>query len=177
VLPVSVRFVNKPPSGYKIAETAVEPERVSVLGPAEEVRRLVSVETVPLDLEDSRGAVKRKVRLSTDGKPFSFSPDQVEVAVTLEEEEVSRAFDSVKVEAKGFTGEYSVSPRSVYLRLSGPKRVIDKLELGADQIYLNLKALAPGEHSVPLSVSLPPEIKVTDQKPQRFKVRIKKAGA
>ena len=70
-----------------------------------------------------------------------------------------------------------MSPRSVYLRLSGPKRVIDKLELGADQIYLNLKALAPGEHSVPLSVSLPPEIKVTDQKPQRFKVRIKKAGA
>lgn len=177
VLPVSVRFVNKPPAGYKIAEAVVEPERVSVLGPAEEVRRLVSVETLPLDLEDSRGAVKRKVRLSTDGKPFSFSPDQVEVAVTLQEEEVSRAFDSVKVEAKGFTGEYSVSPRSVYLRLSGPKRIIDNLELGADQIYLNLKALAPGEHSVALSVSLPPEVKVTEQKPQRFKVRIRKTGA
>jgi YbbR domain-containing protein len=176
VLPVAVRFVNKPPAGQKIGETSVEPGRVSVLGPAEEVRRLVSVETVPIDLEDNRSTIKRKVRLSTDGKPFSFSPDQVEVAITLEEEEISRAFSNVDVEAKGFKGQYNVSPRSVYLRLSGPKRVIEKLEVGADQVYLNLKGLAPGEHSVPLSVSLPPEVKVTEQKPQRFKVRITKAG-
>jgi YbbR domain-containing protein len=177
VLPVTVRFVSKPPPGQKIAETLVVPERVSVLGPAEEVRRLVSVETLPIDFEENRSAIKRKVRLSTDGKPLSFSPDQVEVAVTLQEEEISRAFENVKVEAKGFSGDYSVSPRTVYLRLSGPKGVIEKLELGAEQIYLNLKALSPGQHSVPLTFSLPPEVKVTEQKPQRFKVRIKKAGA
>jgi YbbR domain-containing protein len=177
VLPVTVRFVNKPPAGQKIGETSVEPESVSVLGPAEEVRRLVSVETLPIDLEDNRSTIKRKVRLSTGGKPFSFSPDQVEVVITLEEEEISRAFSNIDVEAKGFAGKYFVSPRSVYLRLSGPKRVIEKLELGADQVYLNLKGLAPGEHFVPLSVSLPPEVKVTEQKPQRFKVRITKAGA
>ena len=154
----------------------MEPERVSVLGPAEEVRRLVSVETVPIDLEDNRSIIKRKVRLSTAGRPFSFSPDQVEVAVTLEEEEVSRAFSNIDVKAREFKGQYNVSPRLAYLRVSGPRNIIEKLELGADQVYLNLKGLAPGEHSVPLSVSLPPEVKVTEQKPQRFKVRITKVG-
>lgn len=177
VLPVTVRFVNKPAFGYKIGETAVEPDRVSVQGPADEVRRLVSVETVPIDLEESRSSIKRKVRLSADGKPFSISPDQVEIAVTLEEEEISREFGSVNLEAKGFSGAYSVSPPSVYLRLSGPKHILGKLELGTDQVYLNLKGLAPGEHVVPLSVSLPPEVKVIEQKPQRFKVRIAKSGA
>lgn len=176
MLPVAVRFVNKPPAGQQIAETLVEPESVSVLGPAEELRRLVSVETLPIDLEDNRSPIKRKVRLSTGGKPVSFSPDQVEVTITLEEEEISRAFSNIDVEAKGFAGKYIVSPRSVYLRLSGPKRVIEKLEVGSDQVYLNLRGLAPGEHSVPLSISLPPEVKVTEQKPQRFKVRITKAG-
>lgn len=176
MLPVAVRFVNKPPAGQQIAETLVEPESVSVLGPAEELRRLVSVETLPIDLEDNRSPIKRKVRLSTGGKPFSFSPDQVEVTITLEEEEISRAFSNIDVEAKGFAGKYIVSPRSVYLRLSGPKRVIEKLEVGSDQVYLNLRGLAPGDHSVPLSISLPPEVKVTEQKPQRFKVRITKAG-
>ena len=176
MLPVAVRFVNKPPAGQQIAETLVEPESVSVLGPAEELRRLVSVETLPIDLEDNRSPIKRKVRLSTGGKPFSFSPDQVEVTITLEEEEISRAFSNIDVEAKGFAGKYIVSPRSVYLRLAGPKRVIEKLEVGSDQVYLNLRGLAPGEHSVPLSISLPPEVKVTEQKPQRFKVRITKAG-
>jgi YbbR domain-containing protein len=177
VLPVAVRFVNKPPVGHKIAETSVDPDRISVLGPAEEVRRLASVETLPIDLEDSRSIIKRKVRLSTDGKPFSFSPDQVEVAITLEEEEVSRAFTNIDVEAKGFTGKYIVSPRSVYLRVSGPKQIIEKLEVGTEQVYLNLKGLAPGEHFVTLSVSLPPEVKVTEQRPQRFKVRITKGEA
>jgi len=176
MLPVAVRFVNKPPAGQQIAETLVEPESVSVLGPAEELRRLVSVETLPIDIEDNRSPIKRKVRLSTGGKPFSFSPDQVEVTITLEEEEISRAFSNIDVEAKGFAGKYIVSPRSVYLRLSGPKRVIEKLEVGSDQVYLNLRGLAPGEHSVPLSISLPPEVKITEQKPQRFKVRITKAG-
>jgi YbbR domain-containing protein len=176
VLPVTVRFVNKPPAGQKIAETLVEPGRVSVLGPAEEVRRLVSVETVPIDLEENRSAIKRKVRLSTGGRPFSFSPDQVEVAVTFEEEEVSRAFSNIDVQAKEFKGQYNVNPRSAYVRVSGPRHIIEKLELGADQVYLNLKGLKPGEHSVPLSFSLPPEVKITEQKPQRFKVRITKAG-
>jgi YbbR domain-containing protein len=177
MLPVTVRFVNKPPPGQKIAEALVEPERVSVVGPADEVGRLVSVETVAIDLEESRSVVKRKVRLATDGKPFSFSPDQVEITLTLGEEEISRAFSSIDVDAKGFTGEYTVSPRSVHLQLFGPRSIIEKLELGKDQVYLDLKGLAPGLHSVPLSINLPPAVKVTEQKPQRFKVRIRKAGA
>jgi YbbR domain-containing protein len=176
-LPVMVRFVNKPPPGQKIAEVLVEPQRVSVVGPADEVRKLVSVETVAIDLEESRSAFKRKVRLATDGRPFSFSPDQVEITLTLGEEEISRTFGSIDVDAKGFTGEYTVSPQSVHLQLFGPRSIIEKIELGKEQVYLNLKGLAPGLHSVPLSIDLPPEVKVTEQKPQRFKVRIKKTGA
>jgi YbbR domain-containing protein len=177
MLPVTVRFVNKPPLVQKIVEAVVQPERVSVLGPADEVRKLVSVETVAIDLEESRSAMKRKVRLATDGKPVSFSPDQVEITLTLGEEEISRTFGTIDVDAKGFTGEYTVNPRSVHLQLSGPRSIIEKLELGQDQVYLNLKGLAPGLHSVPLSLNLPPEVKVTEQKPQRFKVRIRKSGA
>jgi len=176
-LPVMVRFVNNPPPGQKIAEVLVEPQRVSVVGPADEVRKLVSVETVAIDLEESRSAFKRKVRLATDGRPFSFSPDQVEITLTLGEEEISRTFGSIDVDAKGFAGEYTVSPRSVHLQLFGPRSIIEKIELGKEQVYLNLKGLAPGLHSVPLSIDLPPEVKVTEQKPQRFKVRIKKTGA
>ena len=177
MLPVTVRFVNKPPLGQKIVEAVVQPERVSVLGPADEVRRLVSVETVAIDLEESRSPMKRRVRLAADGKPFSFYPDQVDVTVRLGEEEISRTFNSIEVDAKGFTGEYTVSPRSVHLQLSGPRSIMEKLELGKDQVYLDLKGLAPGLHSVPLTISLPPAVKVTEQQPERFKVRIRKAGA
>jgi YbbR domain-containing protein len=177
VLPVSVRVSSKPPTGYKISQTTVEPDTVSVEGPADDVKRLASVETIPIDVEETSGVLKRKVRLSADGKPFLFFPDQVEVSITVDEEEINKDFEHVDVRAKAFEGIYAVSPRSVYLRLAGPRLALEKLALGLDQVYLNLKGLGVGEHSVPLSLSLPPKVKVVEQKPQRFRVRITKTGA
>lgn len=176
-LPVTVRFTGGPPAGYKVSQTTVEPRTVSVQGPADDVKRLVSVETVPIDIEETNGVLKRTVRLSADGKALSFSPDQVDVAITVDEEETTRDFDRVEVQAKGFDGVYTVSPRSVYLRLSGPRQALGKLALGLDQVYLNLTGLGVGEHSVPLTFNLPAKFSVVEQKPQRVKVRITKAGA
>ena len=175
-LPVSVRLSGKPTSGYRIAQIAVRPEGVAVQGPAEEVRRLASIETVPVDIEDGRGAIKRRVRLSNDGKPLSIVPDQVEVTITIEEEQASRVFERIEVHAKDFKGVYNVTPQSVYLRVTGPKIAVEKLKLTSEEVYLNLHGLTPGEHQLPLEVSLPAEIQVVEQKPQRFRVRITKSA-
>jgi YbbR domain-containing protein len=175
-LPVTVRISGKPPPGYKISQTTVVPEKVTVRGPAEELRRISVVETIPVDIEQTRGAIRRKIRLSSDGKPFSFDPDQVEISITLAEEEITRDFDRVVVQAKQFTGEYTVAPRFVWLRLAGPSQTVSKLELDSERVFLNLKGLSVGEHTVPLQLSLPPDVKVVEQKPPRFKVRITKPG-
>jgi YbbR domain-containing protein len=173
-LPVAVRLSGKPAAGFRIAQTTARPESVSVQGPAEEVRRLPLVETVPVDVEDSRSGIKRKVRLSNDGKPLTITPDQVEVVVTFEEEQITREFDQVEVRVKDFKGAYTVSPQWVSLRLSGPKSVLEKLHLNSENVYLNLTGVTAGEHTVALLFNLPPEVKVLEQKPQRFRVRITK---
>ncbi len=177
LLPVNVRISGKPPAGYRISETTVQPEAISVQGPADDVKRLASVDTIPIDVEEAGGVLKRTVRLSADGKPFSFSPDQVEVSITVDEEEINKDFERVEVRAKAFDGIYAVTPRFVYLRVTGPRQTLEKLELGPDQVYLNLSGLGVGEHAVPLSLNLPPKVKVVEQKPQRFRVRITKMGA
>ncbi len=173
-LPVTVRLSGRPAYGYQVVEAVTQPPLVSVQGPADEVKRLVSVETLPIDIEDSRSSVARKIRLTTDGKPLSLVPDQVAVSITVEQEEITREFSKVPVEAKDFSGEYSVRPSSVYLRLSGPKPLIGKLELGSGEVYLDLNELPAGDHVVNLQLSLPAEVKVVEQKPEQFKVRIKK---
>ncbi len=176
-LPVQVKVTGKPSSGYQITSMISQPETIAVAGPADEVRRLATVETLPVDIDGAHDVIKRKVRLSTDGKPLTFFPDQVEVAVTLEEEEVIRDFDGVAVRARDFKGVFTVTPQSVSLRLSGPKNLLDKLELKGDEAYLNLKGLPAGEHQLPLIVELPTGIQVVEQKPSRVKVRIIKPGA
>jgi hypothetical protein len=173
-LPVSIRLSGKPLTGYKIEETAVQPESVSVRGPADEIRRMGLVETLPIDVEGSRSSIKRTVRLSTDGKPLSFMPEQVTVAITIVEEDSVKDFKNVEIGARGASGDYVVTPKVAQVRLFGPRRLLDKLQLGADHVYLDLDGLAPGEHSLELQFNLPAEIKVAEQKPARFKVRIAK---
>jgi hypothetical protein len=65
----------------------------------------------------------------------------------------------------------------VSLRLTGPGDVLEGLELGPAQVFLDVDGLAPGEYSLPLSFNLPPDIKLQDHRPQRFKVRILKPKA
>lgn len=173
-LPVTVRLSGKPADGYRVTQTVARPENVSVQGPAEDVRRLTAIETLPLDVEESRGGVKRRVRLSNDNKPLTITPDQVEVAVTIEEERVTREFNKVEIHAKDFKGTYTVTPPAAHLQLAGPKSVVASLKLSTENVYLDLRGMTPGEHSVALSFNLPPDVKVVEQKPQRFRVRVVK---
>ena len=171
-LPVTVRFGAKPPFGYRITRVETKPETVKVRGPANEVNRMVSAETLPLDLEGAKGPVTREARLSSAGQTLSFSPDRVTVSVEMEEESMTREFGRVEVKARNFTGGYSVTPRRVYLRLSGPKRILSQLQLGTEQVYLDLKGVGPGSHTLDLNLKLPPEVKVLEQRPARFNVKI-----
>jgi YbbR domain-containing protein len=173
-LRVSVRFANQLPSAYKIAEITVNPETVSVHGPADEVRSMAFVETLPVDVEPRRGSIRRTVRLSTEGRPLNVVPDQVDVAIAVDAAQIVREYRDVEVRAKNGAAGYTITPRSVYLRLTGPGDELEKLEVGADQVFLDVSGLPPGDHVLPLSFKLPPDIKVLDQKPQRFKVRIEK---
>jgi YbbR domain-containing protein len=172
-----VRLSGKPAAGYMIGETSTNPRTVSVQGPAEEVKRLSTIDTISVDIEDSRSTIKRKVRLTTDGKPLTISPDQVEVAVNVEEQQIVREFDRVEVQAKDFKGAYTISPQWVKLRLAGPKSVVEKLDLTAENVYLDLHGMSAGDHNVELSFNLPPEIRIVEQRPQRVRVRIVKPAA
>ena len=175
-LPVSVKLAGKPAPGYQIARTIARPENVSVSGPAEEVRRLTAVETLPVDFDEKRGVDKHKVRLSADGKLLSIMPEQVEVSVAIEEEEASRDFSGVSLRAKDFKGVYTVLPAAIALRVAGAKSIIDKLELTGGEVYLELNGLPAGEHTLPISFELPAGVRILEQKPARVRVRITKPG-
>jgi YbbR domain-containing protein len=176
-LPISVRLSGKPAAGYRISQTTVQPARVTVWGPAEDVRRLTAIETIPVDLNESRGVSKRIVRLATDGKPLTFSPDQVEITVAIEEEEASRDFAQAEIGVKDFKGAYTINPKAIFLRVSGPKSLVDKLQLTSMNVFVTLQGLGAGDHNLPLQFDLPNGLKVVEHKPARIRVKIAKPAA
>jgi len=176
-LPVSVRLSGKPAVGYRISQTTVQPSRVTVWGPAEDVRRLTAVETVPVDLNETRGVSKRPVRLATEGKPLTFSPDQVEVSVAIEEEASSRDFAQAEIGVQDFKGIYTVNPKTIFLRVSGPKSLVDKLQLSPTNVFVTLQGLGTGDHNLAPQFDLPNGLKVVEHKPARVRVKIAKPAA
>lgn len=171
-LPVAVRLGTKPPAGYKIARMETVPETVRVRGPANAVNRMTSVETVPVEVESAKGQFTREVRLASAEEAVTFLPDRVAVTVVLEEETITREFSRLDVRAKNFSGKYSASPRQATVKLSGPKKSLAELAVGPEQVYLDLRGLKPGAHNLGLSFNLPPDVKVVEQKPDRFRVVI-----
>ncbi len=174
VLPVAVVFANKLPAAYKIGAIVVKPEKVWVQGPADDVRSLTVAESLPVDVEAGPGVYNKRVRLSADGKPLEFAPDQVEVTVAVEAARVVKEFAGVELKVKNSGGDYKLNPKSVYLRLIGPGDVMEKLVIDGDRVFLDLGGLSAGEHAVSLSFDLPPGVEVLERKPERFKVRIVK---
>jgi YbbR domain-containing protein len=173
-LAVSVRLANRLPESFKIASISVNPNSVSVRGPADEVRGITLAETVPIEIEARRGVIKRTLRIATDGRPLTFDPEQVDVTVTVDAATVVKEYRDVKVQAPAGAGEYTVTPAQVNIRLAGPSDVLQTLELGPNQVFLNVEGLAPGDYSLPLNFNLPADVQVLEHRPQRFKVRIMK---
>jgi YbbR domain-containing protein len=173
-LAVSVRLANRLPESFKIASISVNPNSVSVRGPADEVRGITLAETVPIEIEARRGVIKRTLRIATDGRPLTFDPEQVDVTVTVDAATVVKEYRDLKVQAPAGAGEYTVTPALVNIRLAGPSDVLQMLELGPNQVFLNLEGLAPGDYSLPLNFNLPADVQVLEHRPQRFKVRILK---
>jgi YbbR domain-containing protein len=175
-LPVTVRFTGKPAAGQRVGQTLISPDRVTVRGPVEEVRRMTTIETIPVDLDEGRAIAKRTVRLSTDGKPLALLPDQVQVSVTFDEEEATKEAGPIELRAKEYKGSYLVRPKATKIKITGAKSVVDKLQLTPEIVHLDLKGLAVGEHMVPLSVDLPAGVRLVEPSPAVVRVRITKAA-
>jgi YbbR domain-containing protein len=171
-LPVAVRLGNKPPPGYKIVRAEAAPNTVKVRGPATTVNRMTSIETVPVEIDASKRQFTREARLSASDETLTFAPEKVAVTVVLEEETIDREFNRLDIRAKNASGKYTIAPRQAYVKVTGPKRLLGDLQLDPEQAYLDLKGLGPGTHSVRLTFNLPPEVKVVEQKPERFRVTI-----
>jgi len=130
-----------------------------------------------VDLNETRGVPKRLVRLATDGKPLTFMPDQVEISVVIEEEEVTRDFAQAEIGVKDFKGVYTVNPKLISLTVAGPKSLVEKLQLTPTSVFVTLQGLSAGDHYLPLQFDLPNGIQVVEHKPAKVRVKIAKPAA
>jgi YbbR domain-containing protein len=175
-VPVRLALIGKPPADLRVTSSTVAPEKVRVIGPADQVKGLKAVETEPVDLSDAKpGVLEGDVALQPAGEYVSYSASVVHMQVRLEEPLENRSFRGVTLVLRNATPETTVRPSTIHLTLRGPRSVIEALELDHGAVYIDASELPVGLHEIAPALDLPPEVEVRKREPATVSVQVRES--
>jgi YbbR domain-containing protein len=91
-VPVTVRFSNPPPAGYRVAFQSLNPPEVMIAGPESQVRDIAAVETDPVDLSGVVGRAEFTVEVFVPDPHVRLEPAQ-RVRVQVEVSKIDQSGD------------------------------------------------------------------------------------
>lgn len=169
---VEVPTRGRPGRGLTIAR--VEPlDRVTLLGPEDDVRLFATVYTESLDLGRLRRSDTLRLRVRPpDEDGFRTDPDTVAVVVEVEKEE-TRIFLGIPVGVVA-PDEYRVEvrPPEAQIAVSGPAGRFEELKPADIRARVRISGLKPGEHRLAAEITLPPGLLLAKCEPALFDITI-----
>ncbi len=160
-VPVEPMLAGEPAPGFRVtaASVHVDPAKVDVSGPASQVRKLLTVQTVSLDLAGTDHDVRTTVHLQVPpGRVVRIAPEEVTVDVRLDEQTVTRTLPPQPIVVRGCPegSRCTVDPAEVELRIEGPARAASAFAAHPPDniVYADLAGpLGRGEHVVRLGLN------------------------
>jgi len=154
-LPVEPTFLGQPADGYALYDAGVDPERLLVEGPKEQIEKLEVLRTNPIRLDDRSEPFIVRVGVAQEGELVRvLGRETLDVRVVVDAAAVERRVENVPVDVIGAATGTTVNPESINVILSGPPRLVDLLT--PDQIHLiaDVSRLAPDttQADVPIRV-------------------------
>lgn len=170
---VEVPTRGEPGRGLSIAR--IEPlDRVTLLGPEDDVRLFATVYTESLDLARVRRSDTVRLRVrppEEDG--FRTDPESIPVAITVEKEE-ARIFLGIPVGIVAPEGyDVEVRPPQAQIAVSGPSSRFDEIKPGDIRARVKISGLKPGEHRLAAEITLPAGFQLVKCEPALFDIIIR----
>ena len=173
-LPVNVVVAGTPAAGFRVSSIVVAPLVVSVEGDQEQLAPLIQADTEPVPLFGATSDVEAVVNLALPAGVTPLGAGTVTIRVGIQPVTETRAFAAgVRLDGAQPTLDYEVSPDRVVLTLFGSVADLDRLGSVPLVVGLNVAALGPGTHDVPVVPSLPSGVSVAAQTPRTVTVIIR----
>ncbi|MFO7638546.1 MAG: hypothetical protein R6X14_04470 [bacterium] len=155
--------------------SGVEPlDRVTLLGPEDDVRLYATVLTDSLDLGRVRRSDTIRLRVQPpDEDGFHTDPETIAVAVTVEREE-ARILLGIPVRVVAPEDyDVEVRPSEAQIAVSGPSSRFDELKPTDVRARIRISGLKPGEHRLAAEITLPPGFQLVKCEPALFDIIIR----
>jgi len=141
-VPVVVPRYGNLPEDVKLVSMEVKPPTVAVVGPEGVLKKLVSIETEPVDFRSLRGDVSKKLGFRDPGSLMTVSPSSVELKVQISAVDLNRELQNIPVEVRGVSGiSYVISPETVSVEIAGKSAIIDTVR---EEIIVPFVKVGPG---------------------------------
>ena len=158
-LAVHVVLIGQPAPGYRVGAVEKEPPSVAVSGRRDVVQALPGyINTEPIDLDGVNESFTTTVGFQTPEGISVLTTSQVLVTVKVEPLESTLTVElrpAIQGLREGYTA--TVQPETVQIVVRGLFAIVEAIDAGEITGILDLSGLEPGEHTVPLQVSLPIE--------------------
>ena len=172
-VPVRLELSGKPPRGYFVKETELNPEKIDVTGPAPQVEKLHVVVTDAVDLSTLTQPVTRDVTLrGPEGSFISYSKDRVHVRLGITEVITTQEFRNLPIAVKNAVAPMVVRPDRIAVTVRGPQLLVESLVLNEEHISADATGQGDGSITVPVAVALPPGIELVSQDPEKVELQL-----
>jgi YbbR domain-containing protein len=172
-LPVNPIVTGTPAAGFRIASVDVDPLVVSVEGDQAQLQSLVAADTAPVPVTGATRNITSQVAFALPTGVSVIGDQTATVTVHIEPVTETRTFPAgIRLDGRQTELQYDASETSVLLTLFGSTADLDRLAASPIVIALNVAALEPGVHDVPVVPSLPSAVTVAAISPETIVVTV-----
>ena len=173
IVPVQLELTGKPPRGYIVKETEVNPEKIEVTGPAPQVEKIHAILTDTLDLSTLTQPVSRDLALRGPEEGFvSYNRDRVQVSIGIDEVMTTQEFHNIRIAVKNAASRAVIHPAFAVVTVRGPQRLIENFAPNEEHVFADANGQGAGSVTVPVSVVLPPGLELVSQEPEKVELRL-----
>jgi YbbR domain-containing protein len=155
-LPVNPIVTGAPAAGFEIVSVAVDPQVALVEGDADQLAKLISVDTTPISMIGVSADLTVEAKLALPTGIVAVGDETIRVAIKLRPVTETRTFNAgLRLVGTRRDLTYDFFTDRVIVTLGGSPADLDRLAGSALVVDLDVTGLGPGIVDVPVSIDLP----------------------
>ncbi len=173
-LPVKPNLIGQPAPGYGVANIEIDPQTITVFGPAEALASNQTIQTDPISLEGITETLQITVPLRVP-PGLSILSGQPTVAVALTIDAVRSSLNlEITPTLQGLRPELTatVGLDAIVVILSGPLSAMETLDPAEVRATIDLQGYPVGEYSINPQVSVPSNVEIDRILPEEVPVTV-----
>lgn len=171
-VPVRPRLMGRPAPGFEVAEVSSNPALVTVVGPRSRVREIESAFTEAVSVEGADQTVEEPVNVGLEDPLLRLEGgNQVQVTARVRKAQETRAFEGLRVVARG--RPVRLNPSRATVVVTGPAKDVRALAAGDIRAYVDVPSEGAVAPQLPLAVEIAsghPGISVVETRPSEISV-------